>query len=160
MIDQELSQDVDPDESRIRLGDVMWIKCDIDGCGKKWRLAVVRKLDFSEEGPMVYFPIEDYEDYPDGYENDEIVWVESPSSEAMAEAYAAVKHDLDSRAPWIALWEAINEYARTCGGNIAHPGYNEPRMHAVVAVEDAVKGLMKEVRSRANGAPPDNAREV
>ena len=30
-----------------------WIKCDIDGCGKKWRLAI-------ERDGNIYFPMEDF----------------------------------------------------------------------------------------------------
>ncbi len=35
-----------------------WIKCDIDGCGKKWRLAV-------ERDGNIYFPMEDFEPFED-----------------------------------------------------------------------------------------------
>lgn len=34
-----------------------WIYCDIDGSGKRWRLAVERGGD---DGPEVYFPAEDF----------------------------------------------------------------------------------------------------
>lgn len=41
--------------------------CDIDGSGKKWRLAVSRQMDDGEDG--IYFPVEDFHDYIDGYED-------------------------------------------------------------------------------------------
>ena len=37
--------------------DARFIWCDIDGCGKKWRLAVSREMDDGEDG--LYFPMTD-----------------------------------------------------------------------------------------------------
>ena len=45
--------------------DARFIWCDIDGRGKKWRLAVSREMDDGEDG--LYFPIEDFEDLAEGY---------------------------------------------------------------------------------------------
>ena len=42
-----------------------FVWCDIDGRGKKWRLAVSREMDDGEDG--LYFPIEDFEDLAEGY---------------------------------------------------------------------------------------------
>jgi hypothetical protein len=36
-----------------------WIKVDIDGTGERWRLAVLRKTEFSDS--EWYFPVEDFE---------------------------------------------------------------------------------------------------
>jgi hypothetical protein len=44
-----------------------FVWCDIDGRGKKWRLAVSREMDDGEDG--LYFPIEDFEDWAAGYAN-------------------------------------------------------------------------------------------
>ena len=41
-----------------------WIKVDIDGTGKRWRLAVLR-----EQGTMYYFPEEEFDDYVENYED-------------------------------------------------------------------------------------------
>ena len=43
---------------------MQFIKVDIDGTGKKWRLAVLR-----EQGTMFYFPEEDFEDFIENYED-------------------------------------------------------------------------------------------
>ena len=45
--------------------DACFVWCDIDGRGKKWRLAVSREMDDGEDG--LYFPIEDFEDLAEGY---------------------------------------------------------------------------------------------
>ncbi len=42
----------------------MWIKIDIDGSGRRWRLAVRRVSEFDGE-EMLVFPLEDFEDYWD-----------------------------------------------------------------------------------------------
>ena len=44
-----------------------FVWCDIDGRGKKWRLAVSREMDDGEDG--LYFPIEDFEDWAASYAN-------------------------------------------------------------------------------------------
>jgi hypothetical protein len=41
-----------------------WIKVDIDGTGEKWRLAVLR-----EQGNMLHFPEEDFDDFAANYED-------------------------------------------------------------------------------------------
>lgn len=43
---------------------MQFIKVDIDGTGKKWRLAVLR-----EQGTTFYFPEEDFEDLVENYED-------------------------------------------------------------------------------------------
>ena len=53
-----------------------FIWCDIDGSGKRWRLAVPREMDDGEDG--VYFPLEDFEDIAEGYEDYPIQLIELP----------------------------------------------------------------------------------
>lgn len=56
---------------------VYWIKCDIDGRGEKWRLAVETEGD--EYGTMYTFPTDDFfEDYRETYEEHEKVLVKRP----------------------------------------------------------------------------------
>jgi predicted RNA-binding Zn-ribbon protein involved in translation (DUF1610 family) len=43
---------------------MQFIKVDIDGAGKKWRLAVLR-----EQGTTFYFPKEDFEDFVENYDD-------------------------------------------------------------------------------------------
>lgn len=53
-----------------------WIKVDIDGRGKHWRLAIRR-------GAMIYFPERDFEDYwydDEGYSQYPIVEIEKPKT--------------------------------------------------------------------------------
>ena len=54
-----------PEEDEDMSSDARFIWCDIDGRGKKWRLAVSREMDDGEDG--LYFPIEDFEDLAEGY---------------------------------------------------------------------------------------------
>jgi hypothetical protein len=56
------------------LATMQWIWCDIDGSGRCWRLAVER-----DDG-MVYFPVEDFEEHGEVFENYPSVEVESPES--------------------------------------------------------------------------------
>src|SRR4249920_3215725 len=53
-----------------------FIWCDIDGHGKKWRLAVPRVDDEGEDS--LYFPIEDFEDIAEGYQDYPVVPVIAP----------------------------------------------------------------------------------
>lgn len=50
-----------------------WIKTDIDGRGRKFRLAIRR-------GEMIYFPVEDFEDYFENYTNDSRYPIISPET--------------------------------------------------------------------------------
>ena len=51
-----------------------WIKCDIDGCRKKWRLAV-------ERDRKLYFPKEDFEPFADDDAGIEVYHEEFPDHE-------------------------------------------------------------------------------
>ena len=53
-----------------------FVWCDIDGRGKKWRLAVPRRMDDGEDG--LYFPVEDFEDLAEGYADDPVQHVIVP----------------------------------------------------------------------------------
>jgi len=55
-----------------------WIKCNLDGEGRKWRLAV-------ERGREVYFPVDDFgeemtiEEYREEFPGVEVVKIEQPA---------------------------------------------------------------------------------
>ena len=54
--------------SRLKDNIGWWIYCDIDGRGKKWRLAVRRTIeDYAKMVDGLYFPVEDFEDYDENY---------------------------------------------------------------------------------------------
>ena len=50
---------------------LFWIWCDIDGQGKKWRLAV-------ERGDNLYFPVEDFEEAQEVFADYPSLEIEEP----------------------------------------------------------------------------------
>lgn len=59
-------------------GDVCWIWCDLDGRGKRWRLAIKREMECEDE-PGVLFPLdEDHHDYAENYYDDPAVDIDYP----------------------------------------------------------------------------------
>jgi hypothetical protein len=60
----------------------------------------------------------------------------------------------------VALWDAINGYARACGGDTGEATISGARMDAVVAVESALAKLAKPLRVIASGPDAPSAAEV
>jgi hypothetical protein len=87
---------------------MQFIKVDIDGTGKKWRLAVIR-----EQGTMYYFPEEDLEDLVENYDDCEKKPVPRPDAMSVAadELAEAIGHIVDGEL-WAGRVECINcEYS-------------------------------------------------
>jgi len=55
-----------------------WIKCDLDGRGEKWELAV--EINGDEDGEMYSFPFVEFEDYQENYEDHFKKEIERPTS--------------------------------------------------------------------------------
>lgn len=55
-----------------------FIWCDIDGRGKKWHLAMTRRSDFDDED-MILFPLDDFEDIAENYDDYPVVAVLPPA---------------------------------------------------------------------------------
>ena len=60
----------------MKIGDVFWDYCDIDGGGKKWRIAVCR-LEGGEV--MIHYPLDDFSDYADERHETRSVKIEPPA---------------------------------------------------------------------------------
>lgn len=59
-----------------------WIWCDIDGRGKKWRLAIPRMIeDYAGQVDGLYFPVEDHEDYDENYVDEPRRLIARPTDE-------------------------------------------------------------------------------
>jgi hypothetical protein len=62
---------------KLKVGDVLWDYCDIDGHGKKWRIAVIRR---EWEGElMIHYPLDDFSDYADDRHELRSVKIEPPA---------------------------------------------------------------------------------
>jgi len=71
-----------------------WIKCDIDGRGEQWRLAIESLdetyFDENDEPARTYcFPIEEYEDFKDNYEEHEKIIIMTPDHYNAIEYHAS-----------------------------------------------------------------------
>jgi len=62
---------------------IFWIKCDIDGRGEKWRIAIESWEDIGEEEIMdtYLFPMDEYEDCRENFEAHEKIEITMPSAE-------------------------------------------------------------------------------
>lgn len=64
-------------QNPIQLGHAAWIWVDIRGSGKRWELAVPHEDDIEDEA-MIRFPLADFEDYAENYEECQMIKVEYP----------------------------------------------------------------------------------
>jgi len=70
-----------------------WIKCDIDGRGEKWRLAIEREGGYFNEDdepvPEYYFPFDDFEEFQENFEDHEKSEISQPRNEGSVEYLAS-----------------------------------------------------------------------
>ena len=115
-----------------------WINCDIDGAGRRWRIAVER------DGPEVYFPIEDFgeemsiAEYREEFPGTDVETVAGPGDLSVAaDQLDALRYQIRSlqrelregKADLVRLQASVMEHFRRCAPP-HHPPIDLPALRA------------------------------